>query len=269
MKPRVVAIIQARMGSSRLPGKVLLDIAGQPMLGRVLARSSRAATLDGVMVATTTEAADDPVAGYCDSRGIPVSRGSLHDVLDRYYQAALQTKADVVLRVTGDCPVIDPALLDEVVNTLLQGSFDFACDRLPPPLHRTYPVGLDAEACTFAALRRAWQEAREPHQREHVMPYLYEGVELSAVNDRLEAGVSPRGNKIALLHCEQNYSHLRWTVDTAADLEFMRQVYLRFGGRDDFSWRDLIALLAREPELSMINASVKHKTFYDVDQQPN
>src|SRR5512147_2476031 len=118
MKPKVVAIIQGRMSSSRLPGKILADIAGQPMLQRVFLRTSRAATVTETVFATTTDPSDDPVAEYCDFSGIPFTRGRLYDVLDRYYQAAKQAKADVVVRITADCPVIDPALIDEVVKTL-------------------------------------------------------------------------------------------------------------------------------------------------------
>ena len=121
MKPKVVAIIQGRMSSSRLPGKILADIAGQPMLTRVYVRTSRATTLDEVIFATTTDASDDPVAEYCDFSGIPHTRGRLFDVRDRYYQAAKKANADVVVRITADCPVIDPELIDNVVNTLLEG----------------------------------------------------------------------------------------------------------------------------------------------------
>ncbi len=119
MACRVVAIIQARMASSRLPGKVLLDIAGQAMLGRVIPRTSRARGVDGVLVATTSDLSDDPVAAYCQGRSIAYIRGSQFDVLDRYYRAAQQAKADIVVRVTGDCPAVDPALIDEAVETLL------------------------------------------------------------------------------------------------------------------------------------------------------
>ena len=112
----------------------------------------------------------------------PVTRGSLYDVLDRYYQTASQAKAEVVVRITADCPVIDPELIDNVVNTLLEDEYDFVCNRLPPPWHRTYPIGLDVEVCTFEALKQAWQEAKEPQQREHAMPYFYEGVQLDQVN---------------------------------------------------------------------------------------
>lgn len=267
MSDRVVAIIQARMGSSRLPGKVLLDIAGKPMLARVFARTSRAKAVDRVVVATTTDPSDDPVAAGCDAMGIPFTRGSLHDVLDRYYQAAKQANAGVVVRITADCPAIDPALVDDCVTALLDGSFDFTCNRLPPPFTRTYPIGLDTEVCTFAALEKAWKESSETFHREHVMPYLYEGTELSAASYRLSAGTSPRGFKIAQLHDTVDYGAYRWTVDTPEDLEFMRQVYARFNGRDDFSWTDVLDLVHAEPDLMMINANIKHKTLKEVDER--
>ena len=267
--PHVVAIIQARMRSTRLPGKVLLDIEGQPMLARVVARTSRAASIHEVIVATTTDASDDPVAGLCDAMDVPHTRGSEQDVLDRYYQAARGAKADVVVRVTADCPVIDPALIDEVVNTLLgkseigSGKFDFAADRLPPPFQRTYPIGLDVEVCTFAGLETAWNKATEAFHREHVVPFLYEGVELQPQSPQLATGISPRGFRVALLNHLPDYGAMRWTVDTYEDLAFIRQVYARFGGDDGFSWKDVLALVQSDPELAAINAAVRHKTLYD------
>ena len=152
MTENVVAIIQGRMSSSRLPGKILADIAGQPMLQRVFIRTSRAASVSQTVFATTNDSTDGPVAEYCDFSGIPLTRGSQFDVLDRYYQTAKETKADVVVRITADCPVIDPELIDNVVNTLLEDEYDFVCNRLPPPWSRTYPIGLDVEACTFKVL---------------------------------------------------------------------------------------------------------------------
>lgn len=255
------------MGSSRLPGKVLLDIAGKPMLARVVARTSRSATVDQVLVATSTDASDDPVAAYCESIGALYTRGGIHDVLDRYYQAAKHARADVVVRITADCPVIDPVLVDDCVNTLLDGSFDFVCNRLPPPFTRTYPIGLDTEVCMFAALEEAWNEATETFHREHVMPYLYEGVELSARSEQLSAGVSKRGFKVSQLHHVQDYGAYRWTVDTPEDLEFMRQVYARFDGRDDFSWKEVLELVHSEPDLMKINAGVKHKSLKEIDER--
>jgi spore coat polysaccharide biosynthesis protein SpsF len=267
MKPRVVAIIQGRMSSSRLPGKILADIAGQPMLQRVFIRTSRAATVSETVFATTTDPTDDPVAEYCDFSGIPFTRGSLFDVLDRYYQTAKQAKADYVVRITADCPVIDPALIDDVVNTLLEDEYDFVCNRLPPPWSRTYPIGLDVEACTFKVLAKAWKEAKEPQHREHAMPYFYEGVELSAISRQRSEGTSLRGFRVALLNHTANFGDYRWTVDTPEDLEFIRQVYSRFYGRDDFTWKGVLDLVHNEPELMKINSGVKHKTLKDIDKR--
>ena len=267
MSARVVAVIQGRMSSSRLPGKILADIAGQPMLQRVFIRTSRAATVNETIFATTTDSSDDPVEEYCDFSGIPFTRGSLYDVLDRYYQAAKGAKADVVVRITADCPVIDPMLIDDVVNTLLDGEYDFVCNRLPPPWHRTYPIGLDVEVCTFKVLAKAWKEANEPQHREHAMPYFYEGVELTHQSRTLETCLSPRGFRVALLHHTTDFSDYRWTVDTPEDLEFIREVYARFDGRDDFSWKDVLDLVHNEPKLMEINAGVKHKTLKDIDKR--
>jgi spore coat polysaccharide biosynthesis protein SpsF len=267
MKPRVIAIIQGRMSSSRLPGKILADIAGQPMLQRVFLRTARSRTVTETLFATTTDPSDDPVAEYCDFSGIPFRRGSLYDVLDRYYQTARQAEADIVVRVTADCPVIDPALIDDVVGTLLENEFDFVCNRLPPPWHRTYPIGLDTEACTFKALERAWKEAKEPQHREHAMPYFYEGVELTRQSRVLENGVSPRGFSVALLHHTTDFGDYRWTVDTQEDLEFMRQVYSSLNGRDDFTWKDVLDLVHDHPELRKINSGVEHKTLKDIDKR--
>ena len=255
------------MGSSRLPGKILADVGGQPMLSRVFIRTSRAATVTETVFATTTDPSDDPVAEYCDFGGIPFTRGDLYDVLDRYYQAAREFNADVVVRITADCPVIDPDLIDNVVNTLLDDEYDFVANRLPPPFGRTYPIGLDTEVCTFAALETAWRDARETFHREHVMPYLYEGVDLSAVSRQLSEGVSQRGFKIAQLHHPTDFGAYRWTVDTPEDLEFIRQVFAHFDERDDFSWKEILDLVHDHPELMKINAGVKHKTLKDVDSR--
>jgi spore coat polysaccharide biosynthesis protein SpsF len=267
ISPRVIAIIQGRMSSSRLPGKILADIAGQPMLQRVFVRTSRAATVTETIFATTTDSSDDPVAKYCDFSGIPFTRGSLFDVLDRYYQAARGAKADVVVRITADCPVIDPALIDDAVNTLVDHEYDFVANRLPPPFHRTYPIGLDVEVCTFKVLEKAWKESTETFHREHVMPYFYEGVELTQQSRTLETGISPRGYSVALLHHTSDFGDYRWTVDTPEDLEFIRQVYSRFDGRDDFSWKEVLDLVHNEPDLMKINSGVQHKTLKDIDKR--
>jgi spore coat polysaccharide biosynthesis protein SpsF len=253
------------MGSSRLPGKVLLDLAGQPMLARVVDRVRHARLLDDIVVATTSEVQDDPVAEFCLERGYSVYRGSLNDVLDRFYRAAKQAGAEIIARITADCPVIDPGLVDDVIRALADSNTDFAANRLPPPWRRTYPIGLDVEVCTFAALECAWKEADQKFQREHVMPYIYEGVELDS--SPVALGISLRGFKIAQLNHMPDYGALRWTVDTSEDLKLLRLVYARFGGRDDFSWEDVLALFLREPELARVNADVHHKTVFDVDER--
>jgi spore coat polysaccharide biosynthesis protein SpsF len=265
---KTVAIIQARMGSSRLPGKVLLDIAGKPMMQRVIERTQRAHSLDSVTAATTTDPADDPVAAFAASIGIPCTRGSLHDVLDRYYQAAKTHQADVIVRITADCPVVDPEVIDQTVRLVTENSaFDFSCNRLPPPFGRTFPIGLDVEACTFAALQRAWQESTETFHREHVMPFIYEGTRLALRTPQIAEGVSPRGFRIAQLHHQPDYGSLRWTVDTPEDLVFMREIFTRLGNKTDFTWYDVLEIIQQHPELAQINAAVRHKTMTEVDER--
>ncbi|OGO42540.1 MAG: hypothetical protein A2W36_04035 [Chloroflexi bacterium RBG_16_58_14] len=261
---RIIAIIQARRAASRLPDKVLLDIGGEPMLARVVERTRRARTLSGVVVATTIDPSDDAVEALCQRGGYPCFRGSVLDVLDRYYQAASTFQADVVVRITADCPVIDPGVIDEVVTRFLspaessvppeaaRTSWDFAANRLPPPWGRNYPIGLDTEVCTFAGLKTTWEEASLPHQREHVMPYFYD---------------HPERFRILLVDYPVNLGNLRWTVDTPEDLELLRQIYTRFAGRDDFSWLEVLALFEREPELARINATVQHKHYQQVDNR--
>ena len=269
MKPRTIAIIQARMSSSRLPGKVLLDINGEPMLAHVIERAKRTKLVDEVVLATTTDFSDDPVAEFCAKRGYNFTRGSLHDVLDRYYQAAHEYDAEVIVRLTADCPVLDSEIVDQTISnqySVISGQysekFDFVANRLPPPMGRSFPIGLDTEVCTFAALEKAWKNATKKHQREHVMPYLYENTTLNTENRNLHTGISPRGFKIALFNYHPDYGNLRWTVDTPEDLEFIRQIFARFDN-DDFGWHDILALLEEEPELSKINADVHHKTLME------
>jgi spore coat polysaccharide biosynthesis protein SpsF len=265
---RTVAIVQGRMSSSRLPGKVLLDIAGEPMLARVVERARRSRTLDLVAVATTTDPSDDPVEAFCRARDFPSFRGDMFDVLDRYYQAACRFEAETIVRITADCPVIDPALIDKTVS-LIPEHFDFVCNRLPPPWARTFPIGLDVEVCTFAALERAWKESSQKFQREHVMPYFYEGIPPEALapgSAQIAQAISPRGFRVALLHHQPDYGSLRWTVDTPEDLELIRRVFSHFG-RDDFSWQDVLVLQQRDPEMFAVNAAVTHKTAFDVDER--
>jgi spore coat polysaccharide biosynthesis protein SpsF len=249
---KTVAIIQARMSSTRLPGKVLKMAGGRTMLDRMVERVGRAHLVDEVVVATTTETSDDPIVELCSSIGAAIFRGSLNDVLDRFYQAAVIHKADGIIRLTGDCPLIDPVLIDDVVRALVEQKADFACNRLPPPLTRTYPIGLDVEVCTFAALERAWKEASEKHEREHVLPYLYS---------------VPGRFKVVQLNYSEDLGQMRWTLDTPEDLALLEQVYERFSGRNDFSWLDVLELFRKEPQLSEINSQVHHKSYLDYEKK--
>lgn len=284
IQPRIVAIIQARMSSTRLPGKILQEIAGQPMLVRVVERARQAHSLHQVVVATTSDPTDDPVEALCQQRGYPCYRGSLQDVLDRYYQASRLFQAGVIVRLTADCPLIDPGLIDQTVCALLGISpdclegkslsildypFDFAANRLPPPWRRTFPIGLDTEACTFEALERAWKQADQPHQREHVMPFLYEPVRaryFTSLEERRQArDLTPENTCVIVLNHDPDYGSLRWTVDTPQDLELVRQVYARFEGRERISWLDVLELFQREPQLSLINAEIKHRDYRETE----
>ena len=249
---KIICIIQARMGSSRLPGKVLKEICGKPMLDWVIRRASRSQMVDQILVAATISSDDEPIARFCEINDISLFRGSEFDVLDRYYQAASSANADVIVRLTADCPLIDPDLIDKIIHALLDEKADFAANRLPPPYHRTYPIGLDVEVATFTALETAWKNAAEGFEREHVMPYLYDPA---------------HGMKFVIADHVEDLGSLRWTVDTPEDLEFVRQVTNRFDCRDDFSWLDVLKLVKEYPEISEINARISHKSLKDVDSR--
>lgn len=251
-KQKIVAIIQARMTSSRLPGKVLIDIAGFPMLYHVIKRVSSAQMVDQIVVATTDDPADDPIEEFCKSKNVSCFRGHQFDVLDRYYQAASKFQADIIVRITADCPIMDPALIDSLIQSFLGADVDFAANRLPPPWKRTFPIGLDIEIVHFKALEKTWQEAQSQFEREHVMPYLYD---------------QPGRFKILLAHHEPDYGEKRWTVDTPQDLELINLIFEHFSPRIDFSWMEVIDLIKRNPDLENINISVRAKNVAEVDNR--
>jgi spore coat polysaccharide biosynthesis protein SpsF len=237
---RNVAIIQARTGSSRLPRKVLLPLLGAPMLTRVVRRVARAARVDATIVATTTASSDDAIVELAEREGWLVDRGSETDLLDRYVQVARTQAATTVVRITSDCPVIDPDLIDDVVAALDDGQSDYASNSLEP---RTYPRGLDVEAMTMAALEQAWREDDDPRSREHATPYIYR---------------HPERFRLRRVAAPVDLSAHRWTVDTPEDYELIRRIYDRLG-RDDFSWRDVLAEIERQPALSDLNRHVSQK----------
>jgi spore coat polysaccharide biosynthesis protein SpsF len=232
-----LAILQARMSSSRLPGKVLKPILGRPMVLRQIDRIRLAKRMDRLVLATSTDASDDPLAHICRDEGIECERGSLEDLLDRYYQVARKFVPVHVIRLTGDCPLTDPDLLDAVIAFHVAGGFDYTSNSLD---ELTFPKGLDVEVMRFACLERAWTEARLPSEREHVTPYVYNHRGLFCLG-------SYRG--------EQDLSNFRWTVDEPEDLELVRRIYdALYPSNPAFRTRDILALLEREPALSRINS---------------
>jgi len=222
------------MTSTRLPGKVLADLAGQPLLGHMLARVRRASLLDATWVATTTNASDDVVAAFCAALDVPVFRGDETDVLGRFAGAAQAARADVVVRLTADCPMMDPALVDAALRRLAEGGFDY----LSNAVERSYPDGLDIEVFTRAALDRADREATLPFHREHVTPYLRTGM-----YDDIPTGHF----RIGRVQAPADFSHLRWTVDTPADLDRVREIVAALP--EGYGWMDALALVTRRSEL--------------------
>lgn len=249
---RVVAVVQARMGSQRLPGKVLAPLGDRPVIDWVVRRCRAAATVDEVVVATSTAPEDTALADHCRAAGMPVFRGPLDDVLARFAAAADSAGADHVVRVTGDCPLVDPAVVDDVVGAHLGEGHDFTANRLPPPHRRTYPIGLDVEVVTRAALAVAEADAHDAHHREHVMPYLYEvpgRFDVRVVESPVDAG------------------DVRWTIDTAEDLAAVRRLVQVAGADLHTPWRTFLAAWRAHPEVAALNAGTRQRTATDVDDR--
>jgi len=242
---RVVAIVQARMGSTRLPGKVLMNLGGRTTLARVVRRLRRCARVDQLVVATTDSSLDDPIIEECLRLEADVFRGSEHDVLDRYYHAAQMFSAGIIVRITSDCPLIDPDLVDQTIFALVSQHADYASNVFP----RTFPRGLDVEAFTAKALAQAWREAYEPHQREHVTPFFYE---------------HPERFRLAAVRGKADHSRYRWTLDTAEDFELLQTIYDRLENRDDFNWCEALQLVQAEPGLAELNSHVVQKALHAV-----
>lgn len=238
----VLAVVQARLGSSRLPGKALLDIAGRPMLAHVMARAAAVPGVDRVVLATTLRPRDEPLAALARSAGMACVRGSEDDVLDRFRAVLHEHPAQAVVRMTGDCPLLDPGVSGLVLTEYLRraGQVDYVSNIHPP----TYPDGLDTEVCSSEALERAWREARLPSEREHVTTYLRD---------------HPERFRLWNVAQTEDLSGLRWTVDTAADLAFVRAVHAELapGGEHIFGMAEVLALLSRRPELASLNAGIR------------
>jgi glutamate-1-semialdehyde 2,1-aminomutase len=230
---KIVAVVQARMGSTRLPNKVMKPIGGIPMIELLLTRLARAKEVDQIIVATSIDSRNMPLVEHIRMLGFVCEQGSENDVLDRYVQAAKKHQADVVVRITGDCPLVDSELVDEVIRQFKAANVDYFTNAIPP----TYPDGLDIEVCTFKALEQANQDTTDSFDREHVMPYLRK----------------PGKFKTADMQYSENLSALRWTVDEPADFIVIEKFFQYFHPRTDFSWREVLALQSEQPELFNIN----------------
>ena len=229
------------MGSTRLPGKALVDLAGEPMLDHVVRRASRARHVDAVAVATTTNASDDAIVEHASERGWSCVRGSEDDVLSRYALAARDTAAEIVVRITSDCPLLEPDVVDAVIARLGASGADYASNTQLP---RTFPHGLDVEVFSVEALLRADAEDARPEWREHVTPYLYR---------------TPGAFHLERVDADEDFSDQRWTVDTAEDLALVRLIFAELGAQAPF--RSVRAWLRAHPEALAMNRGVAQKSL--------
>lgn len=238
---KIVAIIQARMGSTRLPGKVLKKINDKSLLEYQIERVSYSKLINEVIVATTVNEADDSIDTFCQSKNIKIFRGSEEDVLSRYYFASKQTNADVIVRLTADCPVIDPVVIDEVIDSFISNDFDYVSNTL----ERTYPRGMDTEVFSYFSLEEAYNNAILPFEREHVTPYIYK---------------NPSKFSLYNVAFSVDESAHRWTVDTEEDFLLIKKIINSlYSNGKIFSLRDMLVLLFENPEWKKINEHIEQK----------
>ncbi|MDG6249245.1 glycosyltransferase family protein [Methanocalculus sp.] len=230
----IAVIIQARMNSSRMPGKTMQEIAGKPLLYYCVHRCQQAKSVDAVIVATTTSLKDDIIADWCHKNEINCYRGNEDDVLDRYYQTAKKIGVDIIVRVTSDCPFADPIVIDTLVRDLKDSGADYVSNRIRK---RTYPHGIDAEVLQFSALEAAWKNATEKGEREHVTPYVMKHPNIFSVRER---------------SLEEDLSNYRLTVDYPEDFELTRVLIEEYRA-DDLPWRDIIEIVRENPHIAEIN----------------
>lgn len=240
---KVVAIIQARMGSTRLPGKILKTVMNKTLLEYQLERVQQAVLIDEIVVATTEKNSDNAIVELCESLGINVYRGSENDVLSRYYETAIKFKADIVVRLTSDCPLIDPVIIDQVIQLHLnhKDTVDYTSNTLA----RSFPRGLDVEVLSFGALKEAYESASSGSQREHVTAYLY---------------ANPDKFQLANLKSMENLANHRWTVDTAEDFELIKRIIEATSpNTSEILMQDVVDLLNENPSWLAINAHIEQK----------
>jgi len=240
---KITVLIQARTGSSRLPEKVLAEIEGRQLVWHVINRVKKIKSVQQVVLITTTKKNDKILLDLAQKNNIMGFSGDEFDVLDRHYQCAKKMNADPIIRITSDCPLIDPYLVEEILQFFLENNYDYVSNVIPP----TYPDGLDTEIFTFKTLEKAANEAKLLSEREHVTPY-----------------ISKNPSKFKLYNYKNNkdFSHLRWTVDKDVDLEFVKQIYSKMKPRTIFSMNDILKILKKNPELLEINNNIDSNEGY-------
>ena len=242
---KIGAIIQARMGSTRLSGKVMKTLCGKTVLNHVIERVKQSTLLDEIIIATTSHDRDDVIEEEAIKNGVKVFRGSEDDVLSRYYFAAKESDLDVVVRMTSDCPLIDPTIIDEIIYFFQNNDYDIVSNAGSNPSNRTYPRGLDVEIFHFRELENAFKNAAEKYQREHVTPFLYEG-----------------SRNIFYYKHDIDYSIYRWTLDTDEDYKLISEIYKHlYKGQHDFNLKEILELFDKIPELYDINAHIEQKSL--------
>lgn len=243
---RVLAIIQARMGSTRLPGKVMMKIQGKTVLNHVISRVKQSKEIDDIVIATTIKSDDDIIEEEALRLNVKCFRGSEEDVLSRYYYAAKENNADVIVRITSDCPLIDPKIVDEIIKLYNMHNYGIVANASSDLTKRTYPRGLDTEVFSFEQLEIAYKRADLKYQREHVTPYIYENC-----------------NNAFFYKNDVDYSKYRWTLDTEEDFELISKIYDKlYGGNHDFYLNDILELFERQPELFNINKHIEQKKIF-------
>lgn len=234
------AIIQARMGSNRLPGKVLKSIGDKPMLLHVVERVARCSQIDKVIIATTTLDRDNSIVNFCTKHSLSFFRGKEDDVLSRYFNTAVDNGIDIIVRITSDCPMIDPSVIQTCIDKYMYGSYDYVSNRLNK---YTYPRGLDTEIFSKEGLKVCNDKAKACYQRSHVTPYFYENPNIFALGE---------------VEYQEDFSQYRLTVDTPEDLKLVRKVYEHFDD-NKYNWQEVIEVLKNNPQISEINSKIEQK----------
>jgi spore coat polysaccharide biosynthesis protein SpsF len=235
--------IQARMGSTRLPGKVLTIIGDKPILVRTYHRIRKTALAKHVVVITSTDQKDDQIEAVCHQYNIPVFRGSELDLLDRHYKAALKFQSDYVFKIPSDCPLSDVGIIDQVIK--LAEKYDYVSNYHPP----SFPDGLDVEGASFKCLQLAWKNATASHEREHTFPYIWDQPNTFSIGN-LE-------NKL-----QNMFMTHRWTIDYQEDIDFIKTIYREFDYSDDFGFHEVLQILNKKPELMKINDKYNGVNWY-------